>query len=53
MSFTPEGRFRRLKACGMPRFGASGMIGLVQPRASASRHGRGRLVRVCDGLCVC
>src|SRR5258708_27496649 len=36
----------------MAGFGGGGMIGLVQPRASAARHGRGRFVRVCDGLCV-
>jgi transcriptional regulator with XRE-family HTH domain len=52
MSFTPEGRFRRSETCGMPRFGASGMIGLVQPRPSAACGGRGWFVRVCDGLCV-
>ena len=46
------------KALGQPvvvenRGGASGMIGLVQPPASAGRHRCGGFVRVCDGLCVC
>ena len=37
MSLTPKWRFRRLKACGIQRFGASGMIGIVRsPRHRAS-----------------
>src|SRR5205814_7484272 len=52
-----RGRFRgaisTLEISGTGRFGATRMIGIVQPRAAAVRRGGYGFVRFCAELCVC